>query len=108
MEFTAAEIAGLIKGKVIGDQGIKVHGFSSIEEGKHGHLYFILNNFLRKRLGRRFYFRESSFDYGFTEVREYKVRAVFPEFNCLNNISIIQFCKSSDVLFICFVEIGFV
>ena len=55
-----------------------------------GFLYFILNNFLRKRLGRRFYFRESSFDYGFTEVREDKVRAVFPEFNCLNNIGIIQ------------------
>ena len=43
MEFTAAEIAGLIKGKVIGDQGIKVHGFSPIEEGKHGHLSFIAN-----------------------------------------------------------------
>ena len=43
MEFTAAEIAGLIKGKVIGDQGIKVHGFSPIEEGRHGHLSFIAN-----------------------------------------------------------------
>lgn len=43
MEFTAAEIAGLIKGKVIGDQGIKVHGFSPIEEGGHGHLSFIAN-----------------------------------------------------------------
>ena len=42
MEFTAAEIAGLIKGKVIGDQGIKVHGFSPIEEGRHGHLSFIV------------------------------------------------------------------
>ena len=43
MEFTAAEIAGLIKGKVIGDQGVKVHGFSPIEEGRHGHLSFMKN-----------------------------------------------------------------
>lgn len=43
MEFTAAEIAQLINGKVIGDESVKVHGFSPIESGTRGHLSFIAN-----------------------------------------------------------------
>lgn len=43
MEFTAAEIASLINGKVIGNEGEKVKGFSPIENGVKGHLSFIAN-----------------------------------------------------------------
>ena len=43
MEFTAAEIAKLINGKVIGDENTKVYGFSPIENGRKGHLSFIAN-----------------------------------------------------------------
>lgn len=41
MEFTAAEISTLINGKVIGDESVKIHGFSPIEAGAKGHLSFI-------------------------------------------------------------------
>lgn len=41
MEFTAVEISGLINGQIIGDESVKVHGFSPIENGEKGHLSFI-------------------------------------------------------------------
>lgn len=43
MEFSANEIASLISGKVVGNDQVKVNGFSPIEEGKAGHLSFIAN-----------------------------------------------------------------
>lgn len=43
MEFTVQEIANVLNGKVEGDPGIKIHGFSRIEEGKEGTLSFIAN-----------------------------------------------------------------
>ncbi|KUG12534.1 UDP-3-O-(3-hydroxymyristoyl)glucosamine N-acyltransferase [Elizabethkingia miricola] len=43
MEFTAEQIANLVKGKVIGDPETKVSGFSQIEEGRKGNLSFLAN-----------------------------------------------------------------
>ncbi|QCX52293.1 UDP-3-O-(3-hydroxymyristoyl)glucosamine N-acyltransferase [Elizabethkingia sp. JS20170427COW] len=43
MEFTAEHIANLVKGKIVGDPGTLVSGFSQIEEGKKGHLSFLAN-----------------------------------------------------------------
>lgn len=43
MEFTAAEIAKLINGKVIGNENAKVNNFSPIENGREGCLSFIAN-----------------------------------------------------------------
>ncbi|MFN8240609.1 MAG: UDP-3-O-(3-hydroxymyristoyl)glucosamine N-acyltransferase [Bacteroidales bacterium] len=43
MEFTAAAIAGFLKGKVEGDPGIKVNTIAKIEEGHAGALSFLAN-----------------------------------------------------------------
>lgn len=43
MEYTAQEIADILKGEVEGDPEIKVNGVSKIEEGKEGTLSFIAN-----------------------------------------------------------------
>ncbi len=43
MEFSAAQIAVLINGKVEGDPEAKVSSFSKIEEAKAGHLAFLAN-----------------------------------------------------------------
>lgn len=43
MEFTAEQIANLVKGKVLGDPQTKVSGFSPIEEATKGHLCFLAN-----------------------------------------------------------------
>lgn len=43
MEFTAAQIAGLLKGKIEGDGNVTVNNFSKIEEGKPGTLTFLSN-----------------------------------------------------------------
>lgn len=41
MEFTAAQIAGFIGGKIIGDQNTVITGVSPIESGENGHLSFV-------------------------------------------------------------------
>lgn len=41
MEFTAAQIAGLIGGKIIGDKEAVISGVSPIENGLEGHLSFV-------------------------------------------------------------------
>lgn len=41
MEFTAAQIAGIIGGKIIGDKEAKINGVSPIENGLEGHLSFV-------------------------------------------------------------------
>ena len=41
MEFTAAQIAGLIGGKIIGDKNAVINGVSPIENGLEGHLSFV-------------------------------------------------------------------
>ena len=41
MEFTAAQIAGFINGKIIGDPEAVITGVSPIERGEMGHLSFI-------------------------------------------------------------------
>ncbi len=41
MEFTAAQIAGFINGKIIGNQEAVITGVSPIERGEEGHLSFI-------------------------------------------------------------------
>lgn len=41
MEFSAAQIAHWIQGRIIGDPDASVSGFSPIEEGQPGHLSFI-------------------------------------------------------------------
>ncbi len=43
MEFTAQQIAGFLKGNVIGDPDTKVNNFSKIEEGKSGTITFLAN-----------------------------------------------------------------
>lgn len=43
MEFTAGDIANLLKGEVVGDKGVKVSDISKIEEGKPGTLTFLAN-----------------------------------------------------------------
>jgi UDP-3-O-[3-hydroxymyristoyl] glucosamine N-acyltransferase len=43
MEFTAEQIADILKGKVDGDKSIIVNSFSKIEEGKPGSLCFLAN-----------------------------------------------------------------
>ena len=43
MEFSAQQIAGFLKGEVIGNKDIKVNGFSKIEEGAAGTLTFLSN-----------------------------------------------------------------
>jgi len=43
MEFTAGDIAILLKGEVHGDKGVKVSDISKIEEGKPGTLTFLAN-----------------------------------------------------------------
>jgi UDP-3-O-[3-hydroxymyristoyl] glucosamine N-acyltransferase len=43
MEFTAATIAGFLKGEVIGDPEIKVNTIARIEEGTEGSLSFLAN-----------------------------------------------------------------
>ncbi len=43
MNFTADQIAGLLKGKVEGDGGVLVNSLSKIEEGKPGTLTFLAN-----------------------------------------------------------------
>ena len=44
MEFTAEQIANLVKGKIIGNPEAKVSGFSQIEEGKKGNISFLANS----------------------------------------------------------------
>jgi UDP-3-O-[3-hydroxymyristoyl] glucosamine N-acyltransferase len=41
MEFTAAQIADFINGKIIGDPNVTITGASPIESGENGHLSFI-------------------------------------------------------------------
>ena len=43
MEFTAKQIAGLIGGRVEGDENAAVHTFAKIEEGKAGAISFLSN-----------------------------------------------------------------
>lgn len=43
MEFSAKQIADFLKGEVVGDENVKVHDFSKIEEGKAGTLSFLSN-----------------------------------------------------------------
>jgi UDP-3-O-[3-hydroxymyristoyl] glucosamine N-acyltransferase len=43
MEFTAAMIAGFLKGEIEGDPGIKVNTIAKIEEGQTGALSFLAN-----------------------------------------------------------------
>jgi UDP-3-O-[3-hydroxymyristoyl] glucosamine N-acyltransferase len=43
MEFTAATIAGFLKGEIEGDAGIKVNTVAKIEEGQPGALSFLAN-----------------------------------------------------------------
>jgi len=43
MEFSAEQIADLLKGKVVGQPDIKVNNISKIEEGKEGTLSFLAN-----------------------------------------------------------------
>ncbi len=43
MEFSAQQIADFIQGKVEGDNTVKVHSFSKIEEGQPGTLSFLSN-----------------------------------------------------------------
>ena len=43
MHFTAKQIAGLLQGKIEGDENVKVSNFSKIEEGKSETLTFLAN-----------------------------------------------------------------
>jgi len=43
MEFTAATIAGFLKGEIVGDPEIKVNTIAKIEEGRSGALSFLAN-----------------------------------------------------------------
>ena len=43
MEFTAAAIAGFLKGEIVGDPEIKVNTIAKIEEGQSGALSFLAN-----------------------------------------------------------------
>jgi UDP-3-O-[3-hydroxymyristoyl] glucosamine N-acyltransferase len=43
MEFTAATIAGFLKGEIEGDPDIKVHTIAKIEEGQEGAISFLAN-----------------------------------------------------------------
>ena len=43
MEFTAAKIAGLLKGEIEGNPDIKVNTIAKIEEGHEGALSFLAN-----------------------------------------------------------------
>ena len=43
MEFTAAAIAGFLKGEIVGDPEVKVNNIAKIEEGKAGDLSFLAN-----------------------------------------------------------------
>ncbi|MDR0768492.1 MAG: UDP-3-O-(3-hydroxymyristoyl)glucosamine N-acyltransferase [Dysgonamonadaceae bacterium] len=43
MELEAKEIAGILHGKITGNEQAKVHGFSKIEEGEPGTLTFLAN-----------------------------------------------------------------
>jgi len=43
MEYTAKEIADLLKGEIEGDADVVINGFSKIEEGRTGTLSFIAN-----------------------------------------------------------------
>lgn len=43
MKFTAAQIAGVLEGTVVGDENIEVSNLSKIEEGKKGTLSFLAN-----------------------------------------------------------------
>ena len=43
MEFSAQQIAGLLNGKIEGDESVKVSSLSKIEEGKPGSLSFLSN-----------------------------------------------------------------
>ena len=43
MKFTAAQIAGILEGKVVGNPDIEVHKLAKIEEGTEGSLTFLAN-----------------------------------------------------------------
>ncbi len=43
MEFSAKQIAGFLKGKIVGDESVTVDRFAKIEEGKPGSLSFLAN-----------------------------------------------------------------
>ena len=43
MEFTAAQIAGMLEGSVEGDEQVSVNRLSKIEEGTPGSLSFLAN-----------------------------------------------------------------
>lgn len=43
MKFTAAQIAGVLEGTIVGDENIEVSNLSKIEEGKEGTLSFLAN-----------------------------------------------------------------
>ncbi|MEM6829145.1 MAG: UDP-3-O-(3-hydroxymyristoyl)glucosamine N-acyltransferase [Bacteroidota bacterium] len=43
MEFTLEQIASILKGRIIGDQTLKINTISSIEDGKEGSISFLSN-----------------------------------------------------------------
>ena len=43
MKFTAAQIAGILEGEVVGDPNAEVYKLSKIEEGSDGSLTFLAN-----------------------------------------------------------------
>lgn len=43
MKLTAAQIAGILEGEVVGDPQVSVHGFAKIEAGEKGSLTFLAN-----------------------------------------------------------------
>ena len=43
MELTAAELAKIVQGEVVGDASVKVHTYSKIEEAEEGSLSFLAN-----------------------------------------------------------------
>lgn len=49
MDFTLAEIARMVKGRIAGDPEIRIRGISSIEEAKPGEISFIANPRYRSR-----------------------------------------------------------
>jgi UDP-3-O-[3-hydroxymyristoyl] glucosamine N-acyltransferase len=47
MEFTAAQIASFINGKIIGDENASISGVSPIENAEKGQLSFVLRRNLQ-------------------------------------------------------------
>ena len=49
MDFTAAQIAKLVGGKIEGDENVSVSSFGKIEQAKKGQLSFLANPFRQHR-----------------------------------------------------------